>query len=235
MEGIFFDEEDHVLSKNFILSLCQAIVDHKLNDLKYNAMCSYMPLDDQVLKAMKKAGYYKLRIGIETASPKVAKQALRKHIDVAKLKKILKRAKALGILMYGTFTFGAPGSDEKEDRKTLKLIRELLEEEFLCDYQRSICTPLPGTPFYHWAKKMGYLKSQSWDDYNGGTVVVKYPHYPPERLRKVYQEAGEIFFDWQIKKKGYFGLLSYGIEKYGFLPALRKGSEILYDRYFKAR
>ena len=73
MEGLFFDEEVHNLKKSFVNELCEALCQNNLNDLKIDAMCEYYTLDEEVLNSMKKAGYYKLRIGIETASERIAK------------------------------------------------------------------------------------------------------------------------------------------------------------------
>jgi len=221
MEGIFFDEEDHVINKQFTLKLCQAIIDNNLDKLHYNAMCGYGSLDEEMLVSLKKAGYYKLRIGIETASSKTAKIALKKNINIKKLKQVLKIAKKINIKMYGTFTFGAPGSTEQEDRKTLKLIKNLLAENLLYDFQRSICTPLPGTPYYIWAKENNYLISNNWDEYNGGTAVVNLPNYSKETIEKVYRECGQIFLKHQLKHHK-IRLLIENIQKNGLPNTLRK-------------
>ncbi len=230
MEGIFFDEEDHVVNKDFILKLTDVIVKNKLNNLKYEAMCGYIGMDKEMLQAMKRAGYYKLRIGIETASDKVAKIALGKRVEIDKLKEVLTCAKKIGIRMYGTFTFGALGSTKEEDLKTLRLIKELLDNDLLYDYQRSICTPLPGTPFYNWAKKSKRLLSKNWDDFNGGMVVVNLPGYKKEDLENIYRECGNIFLRHQIKKKG-LSLLREQIKKRGILDTAQKSFFIIKDLF----
>ena len=230
MEGIFFDEEDHVVSKDYILKLTDAIIKNKLNNLKYDAMCGYIGIDKQMLTAMKQAGYYKLRIGIETASQKVAKIALRKRIDIKKLKQVLTDAKDLGIRMYGTFTFGAPGSTKKEDQKTLELIKELFEQNLIYDFQRSVCTPLPGTPFYNWAEKNNLLVSKNWDDYNGGTPLVRLPGYKKEDLLSIYDECGKIYLWHQIKTR-HIGLLFDQFKRRGLLNTFKQ-SFFLVDYLF---
>lgn len=230
MEGLFLDEEDHVVNKEFIMRLSEAIIKNKLNHLKYDAMCGYIGMDKEMLRAMKKAGYYKLRIGIETASDKVAKQALGKRIDLEKLMKVLEEAKKIGIRMYGTFTFGAMGSTEKEDRKTLRLIKKLLEKDLLYDYQRSICTPLPGTPFYHWAKREKRLLTDDWDSFDGGTAVVDLPGYKKKQLEKVYRECGSVFLNHQLKKKKWV-LFKEQVKKRGLLNTLNKSFFVLKDLF----
>jgi len=193
MEGIFFDEEEHNVNKKFIIELTKAIKENGLDDLKYNAMCGYWTLDREMIEAMYSAGYYKLRIGIETASGIVAK-AMKKKIDIPRLKSALKIAKSIGMKMYGTFTFGAPMATKKEDLKTIRLIKELIECDLLYDLQTSICTPQPGTPFYHWAEENGYLISKNWRDYDGATcAVVSYPNYSNREIEEMFRLAGEIY------------------------------------------
>ena len=67
LEGIFFDEEVHNGSKKYILELTKAIRENGLDDLKYDVMCGQWPMDEEVLDSMKSAGYYMVRLGIETA------------------------------------------------------------------------------------------------------------------------------------------------------------------------
>jgi len=221
MGGVFFDEEDHVVSKEFIIKLTEEIIKNKLDYLKYDAMCGYINMDKEMLRAMKKAGYYKLRIGIETASDSVAKLALGKRINIDKLMEILAYAKEIGIKMYGTFTFGAIGSEREEDLKTLKLIQELLDKDLLSEFQRSINTPLPGTPFYKWAEENNLLLSRNWDDYDGGTVVVNLPGYKKEDLEEIYRRCGEIFLKYQLRKNKW-SLFKQEVKKRGFLAALNR-------------
>lgn len=189
MEGVFFDEEDHNASREFIFGLTGAIKDNGLDCLKYNAMCGYWTLDREMIQAMRSAGYYKLRIGIETASEAVAK-GINKKIDIPRLKSVLRLAKELGMKMYGTFTIGAPQSTKKEDLKTVALIKELVDKGLLDDLQISICTPQPGTPFYDWALSNGYLISKDWREYDGMTSsVVSYPRYANKEIEKVFNTA----------------------------------------------
>ena len=227
MEGIFFDEEEHNVEKEFILELTNAIKKNRLDNLKYNAMCGYWTLDREMIEAMHSAGYYKLRIGIETASETVAK-AIRKKIDIQRLKSILQVAKNVGMKMYGTFTFGAPMSTRKEDMKTVKLIKELIDKDLLYDLQISICTPQPGTPFYHWAEKNGYLISKNWRDYDGTTrAVVSYPNYSNKEIEETFRLAQEIYVNArqnrEIRHFGIGNIIKTKISKDGILKTIFKG------------
>ena len=202
LEGVFFDEEAHNGSKEFILRLSKAIVASGLNGLRYEAMCDVRFLDEQVLKAMKEAGYYKIRFGIETASVPVMER-IHKKISLTHIREMLGLAKSFGMKTYGTFTFGALGSTYQDDLKTIDLMKELIEKSLLDGLQLSICTPQPGTPFYLESMENGFLRDGiSFSDYDGGsTAVVDYPGYSHKQIQNIKQKALIIRDHLYLKNK----------------------------------
>lgn len=196
MEGVFFDEEVHNIKKSFNIDLAKAIQKAGLNHLKYEALCEYVSLDEKALTEMRKAGYYKIRFGIETASDVIAdKMTLGKKHAPEKLRSILKFGKGLGFVFYATFSLGGLGSNEKEDQKTVDMIFELTKQGLLDEVQVSINTPQPGTDFYNTCVENSYLKSNlEWQNFDGnGHVVVDYPNYPAEDIQKMFNKALDAF------------------------------------------
>ncbi|MBI4382810.1 MAG: radical SAM protein [Nitrospinae bacterium] len=196
MEGVFFDEETHNIRKSFNIALAQAIRAEGLDGLKYEAMCEYASFDEEAFAEMRRAGYYKIRVGVETASDAVAQHmTLGKKHDIAKLRRMLTFGKSLGMTFYGTFSMGGLGSSEEEDQKTADLIGELSGKGLLDEIQVSINTPQPGTDFYRTALKESYLRpAGDWADFDGnGHVVVDYPHYKADRIQSMFQKALSAF------------------------------------------
>ena len=196
MEGIFFDEETHNIQKNFNIQLSQAIKKSGLDDLKYEAMCEYISLDEEALVEMKSAGYYKIRFGIETGSDHVAEQmTLGKKHDIKKLRSILNFGKNIGMLFYGTISVGGLGSSPEEDQKTVDLVYELASNGLMQEIQVSINTPQPGTDFYNSCIEKNLIKTQvTNDNFDGnGHVVVEYPNYCAEEIQKKQHEALDAF------------------------------------------
>ena len=195
LEGIFFDEEVHNGSKKYILDLTKAIRENGLDDLKYDVMCGQWPMDEEVLDSMKSAGYYMVRLGIETAGEHAAKgMELMKKFNVPRLKQLMKHGTSIGLKFYGTFTFGGEGSTDDCDKKTLDLIRELIDRELLWRFQLSISTPQPGTPFFNRMKDQGYLRDLDWKHFDGGNhCVVDRPEYPAEQVMKNFREAESLY------------------------------------------
>ncbi|MEC7641856.1 MAG: radical SAM protein [Nitrospinota bacterium] len=196
MEGVFFDEEVHNIKRSFNINLARAIRAAGLDHLKYEAMCEYASLDKEALDEMAKAGYYKIRVGIETGSDLVAKKmTLGKKHDLDKLKTMLTYGKGLGMLFYGTISVGGLGSNEDEDGKTVDLVHELSHRGLLDEVQVSVNTPQPGTDFYHQAREQALLAPDlQWADYDGnGHVVIDYPHYSAKKIRKKFDDALAAF------------------------------------------
>ncbi|MFB0518895.1 MAG: radical SAM protein [Acidobacteriota bacterium] len=241
MEGIFFDEEEHNANKGFIMELTRALCEGGLDGLRYNAMCGYWTLDREMLQAMADAGYYKIRVGIETASEVVAR-AIKKPIDLRRVYTSLSLAKELGLKTYGTFIIGAPAATRQEDMKTIGLIKRLVRDGLLDGLQVSITTPQPGTPFYHWAQERGFLLKQDWSRFDGGaSAVVSYPDYPKEEIEEVFNLASKVrdhmVLVRKMREEGMGRLFKSARARYGGWTALRKavrrlGRELGYRRRF---
>ena len=226
MEGVFFDEEEHNANKSFIMGLTSAMVKNGLDKLHYNAMCGYWTLEWEMLQAMADAGYYKIRVGIETASEVVA-QAIKKPIDLRRVYTSLNLAKEVGLKTYGTFIIGAPMATRQEDMKTVSLIKRLVGDGLLDGLQVSITTPQPGTPFYYWAEEQGYLLEQDWSRFDGGAcAVVSYPDYPKEEIEEVFTLALEVrdhmVLVRKMREEGLGRLFRSTHARYGSWAALRK-------------
>ncbi len=196
MEGVFFDEEVHNIQTHFNISLAQVIQAEGLDHLKYEAMCEYASLEPQAMKEMKNAGYYKIRVGVETGSDKVAEtMTLGKKHNLSKLRSMLEYGKGIGLMFYGTFSIGGWGSSEVEDQKTVNLIHELTSKGLMDEVQVSVNTPQPGTDFYEDALKESMLQPiGDWSAFDGnGHVVVEYPHYRAKRIEAMFQSALSAF------------------------------------------
>jgi len=191
MEGLFIDDEAHNSSYRFVLDLCRALSENELSNLKINAMCGAWTITLETAKAMAEAGYYKLRLGIETAGDKTA-EMIGAKIDLQRTIRALEILRDVGIKVQGTFTIGTMGSTEEEDRRTIEFACEMAKKGLIQEYQVSISTPMPGTPYFRWAEEKGYLLTREWSAYDGSIAsVVSYPHYSAEDINRVWLEARE--------------------------------------------
>jgi len=236
MEGVFFDEESHNQDPNHFDRFLDAIIAHGHNDLHYVAMGSYATLNQELIRKMKRAGYYQMRVGIETASEAVAEGiGLRGKFDLDRLRRVLKMARDEGIETYGTFIFGARGSSPAEDQKTIDLMQEIVKNRLLTELQVSIATPQPGTPFYKWADENGYLVTRNWEDYDGGCgAVLSYPEYSKSQIDAMFQKAvdiGRVYRGFQeARRDGWITVFKRAHNRVGTMGILRAGCNVLKSR-----
>ncbi len=115
----------------------------------------------------------------------------------------------------------------QEDMKTVSLIQKLVRDGLLDGLQVSITTPQPGTPFYYWAEKQGYLLKQDWSRFDGGACsVVSYPDYPKEEIEEVFTLASEVrdhmVLVRKMREEGLGRLFRSTHARYGGWATLRK-------------
>ncbi|MBN2144031.1 MAG: radical SAM protein [Candidatus Aureabacteria bacterium] len=185
VEGFFFDEEDHFGNADFIESFCSELI-RRRSGFKIEALGRFNSIRTQWLPLLKKAGYYQIRIGIESLHPEI-QRAIGKIIDAEKLESFLLLCRKTGINVYGTFQVGLPSSTREKDLFTLSCIKKYLVLGWLSHVQVSIFTPLPGTPVFLQLKQKGYLATELFEDYNGGEKsVVNWPDYPSHDINRTY-------------------------------------------------
>lgn len=191
LEGIFFNDRSHTIHKQFNMELCDAILEAGLGDLKYECLTNYSGLDEELLVRMLEAGYYKVRIGMETLDiPSAEKAFCRKggKRDEEKMLSVLEICRRIGMKVYATLSVGTWGSTAESDMNTLRSIRELYEAGYLQEFQYSINTPMPGTPFHELVVKDGLIRTDDLDQYNGiRTSVLDFPDYASAEVEEVFR------------------------------------------------
>lgn len=193
LEGLFFNEDSHTSNRAYIIKLLNAIIDNELNDLKYNCMTNYDTLDFELLELMKKAGYYKIRIGIETLDESISKFITKTKIksNHSKLFEVLKYAKELDIKVYVTMSVGVRNSTFEKDLLSLEQLKLLYLEGYIQEFSVSMNTPMPGTPFYEEALLNKWMVEDK--SFNGSkTTTIEYPNYKASQIEYAYKKAVEL-------------------------------------------
>ncbi len=179
---IFFDDDTFTWRKPRVLEMCA-----ELKPLKFTWSCnSRVTADYETLKAMKDAGCRLLIVGFESGDPGILKN-IRKGATVEQALAFMKNCKKLGITVHGDFQIGHPGETPETIEKTMRFAMQLDPETI----QVSISHPYPGTYFYSYLEKNGYLTSAEMTDELGHQLPnIQYPGLS----RKEIVEAVENFY-----------------------------------------
>ncbi|MEF3280544.1 MAG: B12-binding domain-containing radical SAM protein [Elusimicrobiota bacterium] len=144
-EAFMFYDDEFNIDKNYSLALCELLT--KRNYIWRAPMRANL-LDDDLMKAFKRAGCYEITVGVESASTKVLDIA-NKKTTVEINTNAYKLAKKYGIRFKAFIVVGLPGSTIDDEKMTEKW----LEENPPDDIDVTPNTPYPSTPQYENPKK----------------------------------------------------------------------------------
>ena len=131
-----------------------------------------------------------IAVGIESGDNQVLKN-IKKQITVEQAEAVVRLIDAKGIEPWGYFVLGLPGDTVETMNKTINFALKLPLHMAKFD----IAAPYPGTEFYRYAKEKGYLKIESYEDFDqNASAVVEYPHLSREQIKQAARRATRRFY-----------------------------------------
>jgi anaerobic magnesium-protoporphyrin IX monomethyl ester cyclase len=191
LEGIFFNEDSHTINKKFTGELCDTLIADGLSGMKFECMANYADTTRPLLHKMKTAGYYKMRVGIESLEYD-SLNFIRKNKD-DKLLSFLYDCADLGIKVWTSLSVGTSGSTYEKDMKTLDNVEAFYARGLIQDFSVSINQPLPGTPFYDKCTKEGLIINSNHRSFDGlKDVMIETTNYSEASVRRAFERACNI-------------------------------------------
>jgi len=228
LKEFMFEDDTLTVDKERCRKICNEIFERDL-DITWSGNSRADIADLELLKLMHKAGCRMFVVGFEFGCQKVL-NSLRKGITVQMMKNFSNACHKAGIKIHGCFMIGGPGETRETAEMTIKLAGNLK-----CDtIQISAITPYPGTEFYDWCLKNGYITAEDWTEWiDAGeqSTVISYPQLDKkEILDLVDRGLYESFYfrpsiwlhhffttrdmtDLRRKVKGFLSLLDYRLKK----------------------
>lgn len=128
---------------------------------KINFGCSIRSnlVDESLAQLLKKMGFEKVSMGLESASPRTLRYLKGETISIDNHINAIKTLRKYGIEPGASFIIGSPQETKKEILQTLNFIKK----SGLKDFNVNVLTPFPGTPVWEYAKKRGFVgKNMDW-------------------------------------------------------------------------
>lgn len=182
VKGIMFRDPMFSLNPEKTKVMAREIIKRKIK-IKWGCETRLDKLDPKFLDLLYKSGLRAVKVGIESSQEDILQKAGRKPIAKQHQEKIIKYCDKKGIKVIGFFILGLPDDTEETIKQTIAYSRKL-NPDFA---NFTICTPIPGTPFYESMKPR--LISKNWEDYDNFHVVFKHKNLSKERLLELQEKA----------------------------------------------
>ncbi|MCK9555503.1 B12-binding domain-containing radical SAM protein [bacterium] len=184
VQEIQIEDDNMTFNRKRAEEICDLIVDKgiKVSFTAPNGLAVWA-LDKSLLLKLRKAGFYRLTLAVESGSQHTLTHIIHKPLKIDKVLEIIKDANEIGFDIDVFFVVGFPGETLSEMQKTFDLGRKL----DVSSVKYFIATPYPGTELLEIAEKENLLPA----DFNPkdlginavkGNITTEY--FTPEILEK---------------------------------------------------
>jgi len=218
IKEIAIQDDQFIIDRQRVHEICDAIIQSKLKiSLSIPSGTSIWLVDYDLLKKMKKAGFYRLCFPIETGNERTLK-FIRKPVNLAKVKETIRLVNGLGYWTQGNFILGFPHETREEIQETISYAYN----SGLDYVMFFIAKPYAGSEMYEIYKNEGLLgevvRSSHIERSDYDTKTMK-----AEELNEIYKKAVMGF--WAHKIIFYLKPLNF----YNYvLPKFRSFGDIQY-------
>lgn len=141
IKGVMFYDDELNVNKG-IVDLMNRIAD-TADDWKLRGFVKAELFTDEQADAMYRAGFRWLLVGFESGSPRILEN-IRKRATQEDNSRCIEIARRHGLKVKALMSLGHPG----ESRETVRETRDWLLQERPDDFDMTIITPYPGSPYY---------------------------------------------------------------------------------------
>ena len=151
-------------------------------------------LDPKLPELMKKAGFRKVKCGLESGNNETLKK-IRKGCTVEDIIKGCRNAAQAGIDVHLTTMVGYPWETKKDAKNTLALARMLMVDGSAEMLQSTVVVPYPGTPLFRYGKENDLFRfdSRDYDRFDMTEPVFKTPDMTPVEVVEMCQNVYRSF------------------------------------------
>ena len=191
-----FDDTGTFPGGNWLRQFCENMIDRGYNR-RVLFSCNFrfdLLRDEDVPRLMKKAGFRKIKVGLESAN-QATLDRLKKGIRVSDIVKGCKNAAKAGLDVHLTVMVGFPWETRRNAENTLNLARYLMDRGYAEMLQATVTVPYPGTPLYQEAMDKGWFACDplDYDRFDMDEAVLKMPEMTGQEVSDYAQKLYRSF------------------------------------------
>lgn len=216
-------------------AFCDLLIEKPL-DIKWKCFARVDIVNREMLRKMARAGCWGIMYGVENFNQEVL-DGTGKGIAVQQIYDAVRWSKEADLEVRVCMMVGNVGDTEEIIENNIDLLIDL-DPDYIA---LAILTPFPGHEIYNWAMERDLISTYDWDDYYGSKPIVKLDTLTPEQITYLFRKMAFRFyfrpsFIWKKLKKlrsfdelrlnatGFFGLLSFALERLVKELSFRRGS-----------
>lgn len=212
---IYLHSDELNVKLDWSINVCKAIAALGHKDLYFQCNMRVVPMSAELAYWMKRAGFWLVRMGIETSSSRVLR-GIKKRMSWAKTVRACRLLRAQGIKVFGftmMFNFWEENGVLKHEspaevRQTIRDIYRLWLRGLINYTSWTFAIPVPGAEFYDIALKHGmidenYYPSDTWDAFQHLDGVSKQEFnalYAKARRQQALMALVSGDFEWRNYK-----------------------------------
>jgi len=159
IKEIFIYDDTFSVDRQRVLDICSKMIKRKIN-IVWDIRTRVDTVNEEMLKALKKAGCQRIHYGVEAGTEKILK-VLRKGITLEQVKNAFYWTKKAKIQILAYFMIGSPTETKEDILKTIKLAKKLNP-----DYVTfGILNPYPATELYKMGLEQKVLPYDYWKEF----------------------------------------------------------------------
>lgn len=188
VDEIYFDDDCLTLNKKRLMKICKGIRKRGV-DVKWMCQSRVDNVDEELLREMKRAGCHYIKYGVESGSQEML-NLMKKGITLEDAQRAFRSTRKIGIKTQAFFLIGLPWETEETFRDTVEFAKELKPDSA----QFAVAVPHPGTELYDLCKEKGWLRFNSWEDFDCRKPVIETKNLSLKDVEKYRTEAYRKFY-----------------------------------------
>ena len=191
VDNILFHADTFTLDRKMVEDICDTLIAAG-TPFRWACNSHVQPLlaNPGLIAKMKKAGCWMIAVGIESGDNEILRK-IKKQITIEDAEKVVRRIHEAGIEAWGYFVLGLPGETGESMRKTIEASLRLP----LAIAKFDIAAPYPGTEFYDYVVKNGYIDIDRYEDFDqNASAVVNYPGLSAAEIKAAVKRANLRFY-----------------------------------------
>jgi len=190
-----FDDTGTFPGGGWLTQFCQGMVRRGYNkEILFSCNMRFGGLGPGHPEAMKKAGFRKLKMGLESAN-QATLDRLNKGTTVQRIREDCRRIRDAGLDIHLTVMVGYPWETRDDARRTLDLAAELMESGQAEMLQATVVVPYPGTQLYEECVRNDWFRfpPEQYERFDMSEPVLKTPDMSAEEVSKMCADVYKVF------------------------------------------